>query len=164
MLTIASETTVSRVSRPSREEILSVKTPIVTQARSVRFQDVDAAGTIYFPKVLEYFSDAYVELLGRAGLDVPAILRARTWAAPIVHAEADYLRPLFFGDEANVDVALARVGKTSVTYGYRIRGKDDEPRSYGSTTHVFVDGKTFQPVAVPERLRDFLAGKDGSST
>ena len=147
--------------RPSREEIFAVEKPIVTQLRSVRFQEVDAAGTIYFPRVLEYFGDAYLEVLERSGLDVPTLLRERRWAAPLAHAEADFVRPLFFGDRAHVDVALCVLGTTSATFGYRIRGEDGTVRSFGSTVHVFVDGKTFRPIAVPEALRAFVERAQG---
>ncbi len=148
---------VSHPKRPTREEIFAATTPIVSQARSVRFQEVDAAGTIYFPRVLEYFADAYLEVLSRSGLDLAAILRERVWAAPLAHAEADFVRPLFFGDRVRVEVALAIVGNSSATFGYRIRGADDAIRSFGSTVHVFVDGKTFKPIDVPAALRAFLA-------
>lgn len=132
--------------------------PIVSQTRPVRFQEVDAAGTIFFPRVLEYFSDAYQELLTRAGIDTPAILRERAFAAPLAHAEADYLAPLFFGDTATVEVLLARVGGSSVSFGHRAK-KGDVVAAIGTTVHVFVDGKTFKPVAVPEALRSYLAAR-----
>jgi len=134
---------------------MSATKPIVAQRRTVRFQDVDAAGTIYFPRVLEYFGDAYFEVLQLAGLDVPRMLRERELAAPLAHAEADFLRPLFFGDQIDVEVVLARVGTTSVTFGHRIR-KDSQVTSVGVTAHVFVDGRTFQPLSVPEALRRVL--------
>lgn len=134
---------------------MSATKPIVAQRRTVRFQDVDAAGTIYFPRVLEYFGDAYLQVLQQAGLDVPRMLRERTLAAPLAHVEADFLLPLFFGDEIDVEVALARLGKTSVTFGHRIR-KGSQVTSVGVTAHVFVDGRTFQPVSVPDALRRVL--------
>ncbi len=146
-----------RVDRPTREEIEAVRAPLSAQTRKVRFQDVDAAGTIFFPRVLEYMSDAYGELLERAGLDVPSILSEKRWAAPLAHAEADFVEPLFFGDRVVVEVALARAGRSSVTFGHRIRGADERLRCYGVTTHVFVDGTTFRPIPVPDALTAFLA-------
>ncbi len=132
--------------------------PIVEQRRWVRFQDVDAAGTIFFPRVLEYFADAYQELLVQAGLDVPRLLRERTLAVPLAHAEADFLAPLFFGDEVEVGIVLASAGASSLTLGHRIvKTKDGRVASVGQTVHVFVDGTTFRPSAVPEGLRQLLS-------
>jgi len=76
-------------------------------------------------------------------------------AGPLAHVEADFLRPLFFGHEVEVEVVLARLGKTSVTFGHRIR-KGPDVTSTGVTSHVFVDGRTFQPVSVPDALRQLL--------
>lgn len=145
----------------SREELVSATTALVTQRRCVRFQDVDAASTIYFARVLEYFGDAYLELLTAAGLDVPSMLRSRTLAAPLAHAEADYFAPLFFGDEVAVEVVRARLGKTSLCCGHRMTRVDGKVAAVGITVHVFVDGKTFQPEAAPEGLRRFIEGVGG---
>lgn len=136
----------------SREEIEAAPRVIYGETRHVRFQDVDAAGTIYFPRVLEYFGDAYLGLLTAAGLDVPKMLRERTGAAPLRHAEADFLRPLFFGDHVTVEIVRARLGESSATFGHRIT-KDGQLMSIGTTVHVFVDGHTFQKTALPEALR-----------
>jgi YbgC/YbaW family acyl-CoA thioester hydrolase len=140
----------------SRDDLLLAASPIVRQPRTVRFQDVDAAGTIYFVRVLEYFGDAYLEVLLQAGLDVPALLRERTLAAPLAHVEADYLEPLFFGDEVHAEVVAARVGTSSVTFGHRLKTRSGEVAAIGETVHVFVDGKTFRPMPVPGPLRRFL--------
>lgn len=138
------------------DELCAEGAPLHAQERSVRFQDVDAAGTIYFPRVLEYFADAYLGLLEAAGLDVPGMLRDRTLAAPLRHAEADYLRPLFFGDAVQVEVFRARLGTTSVHFGHRLRDRAGRVAAVGQTIHVFVDGRTFTPAPVPEALRRFL--------
>jgi acyl-CoA thioesterase FadM len=129
----------------------------------VRFQDVDAAGTLFFPKVFELFADVYLQILFDAGLDVPGALRAREFAAPLAHVEADFVRPLFFGDAIQVRVARALVGDTSVRFGFGV-WKDGQLAAYGSTVHVFVDGKTFQKCPVPAPLRDYLEGKAKAGT
>src|SRR5512145_2250396 len=66
--------------------------------RDVRFQDVDAAGIVFYPRVLEYFSDAFVAFLTANGTRLAEVLRERRWGAPLRHAEADYFKPLRYGD------------------------------------------------------------------
>jgi YbgC/YbaW family acyl-CoA thioester hydrolase len=140
----------------SRERILAVESPLRRQERPVRFQDVDAAGTIYYSRVFDYFGDVYLDLLLSLGLDVPGMLARRELASPLIHAEADYLAPLRFGDQVGVEVALARVGRTSASFAYRIVKDDGVTAVIGQTTHVWVDGETFRPVDVPEALRSRL--------
>ncbi len=140
----------------SKEELLAAERVFASERRRVRFQDVDAASTIYFPKVLEYFGDCYMALLTASGLDVPGMLRERRLAAPLAHAEADYLSPLFFGDEVLVEIVKAVVGETSLTLGHRIK-KGERVTSLGRTVHVFIDPHSFKPVPVPAELARALA-------
>lgn len=138
----------------TKEEIEASPTVLSFEDRVVKFQDVDAAGTIYFPKVLEYFADNYLALLTRAGLDVPKMLRTREGAAPLAHAEASFFLPLFFGDAVRVEIRCAKVGTSSVSFGHRLV-KDGKTTSIGTTVHVFVDAK-FQKANVPEGLAAHL--------
>src|SRR5688572_22069786 len=92
--------------------------------REVRFQDVDAAGVIFYPRLLEYFNDTYLALLSSAGQPLHASLGRASWVSPVRHAEADFLRPLRFGEAIEVAVVGAKVRPdaepTEVTLGYRI--------------------------------------------
>jgi 1,4-dihydroxy-2-naphthoyl-CoA hydrolase len=138
-----------------RAELASSTDVIVSEDRVVKFQEVDAAGTIYYARVFEYFGDLSMRIFASAGLDVAALL-ASGRAAPLAHAEADYKKPLFFGTEVTVELVKAAVGRTSVTLGYRIRLRDGDAAVTGSTSHVFIDTKTFSPVDVPAELAAFL--------
>lgn len=129
-----------------------------SERRPVRFQDVDAAGIIFYPRVLEYFSDAYIAMLRAAGFDLPNELARGTLAMPLVHAEADYLHPLRFGDAVDVEIVGVRVGSRSFTVGYRVRLTSGQIASTGQTVHVCLDRATFKPVAVPEGMRAVLSG------
>jgi 1,4-dihydroxy-2-naphthoyl-CoA hydrolase len=139
----------------SSDDLRNALEPLFAMPRAVRFQDVDAAGVIFFPRVLEYFHDAYLALLEARGFGLPRALRESPYGFPIAHAEADYLRPLTFGDAVTVEVVGARLGETSLSVGYRIRRATDDRAlcALGQTVHVTIDRRTFRPCAVPEELR-----------
>ncbi|MCC6645249.1 MAG: acyl-CoA thioesterase [Polyangiaceae bacterium] len=123
----------------------------------VRFQDVDAAGIVFFARVFDLFHDAFVASLREGGVRLEEVLRAGEWGAPLVHAEADYARPLAFGDALEIEVALAAVGDTSITVRYVARrGADACAR--GLTKHVFIDRATRRPRAVPAEVVAALGG------
>jgi acyl-CoA thioesterase FadM len=126
----------------------------------VRFQDVDAAGTIFYPRLFELFADVWGALLRHRGLDLPAHLREGTWAAPITHAEADYCRALRFGDPLRVCIVGSRLGESSFRLGYRVEHPEDPSHVYatGQTVHVAVDRAAFRPIPLPEALRMVLDG------
>ncbi len=148
----------------SKKAIAEAGRPLISQQRPVRFQDVDAAGTIYFPRIFEYFSDTYLALLIEAGLDVPTMLARRERAAPLVHAEADYEAPLHFGDSVDVHVVLAHLGTSSTRYGYRVNKTDGTLAAVGQTHHVWIDSHTFKPCPMPAALRSHLLGRPGVTT
>jgi len=127
----------------------------------VRFQDVDAAGIIFYPRALELCHDAYVSFMDRAGLPLHEVLRG-PWLAPVRHAEADYLKPLRFGDRVEVALVAAHLetmpNPTEVTLGFRIaRIPDGEAAILCQTIHTFVERKTFARTSVPDELRKALA-------
>lgn len=126
----------------------------------VRFQDVDAAGIIFYARVLDYCHDAYVDFLAKAGFPLHEALTG-PWIAPIRHAEADYLKPMRFGDRIGVALVAAHLepaeDPTEVTIGYRIaRVADGELAAVGQTVHTFVDAATFRRTPIPEPLRNAL--------
>ena len=126
--------------------------------RDVRFQDVDAAGIVFYPRVLEYFSDTFVAFLAAHGTRLAVVLRERSWGAPLRHAEADYFKPLRYGDRIEVAIVRAWVEETEVSIGYRVaRVSDAVVASVGQTTHVFVEMEGFRRAAVPEQLRSAFA-------
>src|SRR5688572_21989662 len=102
-------------------EALKKGTAAFATTRDVRFQEVDAAGIIFYPRLLEYFNDAYIELLAHVGQPLHASLGRDPWVSPVTHIEADFLRPLRFGDRAEVALVALRVATeaepTQVTLG-----------------------------------------------
>lgn len=129
-----------------------------TDRRVVAFQDVDAAGIVFYARVFDYFHDAYVSFLRSRGASLEAALRDRSWVAPLRRAEADYRRPLRFGDEVRVSLVRIDVDETEFRVRYRIDVADGVACE-GETVHVSVDPDTFRRAAVPEPLRRALESK-----
>ncbi len=122
--------------------------------RDVRFQDVDAAGIVFYPRVLEYFSDTFIAFLGYRGTKLAEVLREKRWGAPLRHAEADYFKPLRYGDRIEVALVRAHLGESEISVGWRVaRCTDGVVTSVGQTVHVFVDMHTFRRCTIPSELR-----------
>ena len=97
---------------------------IVTE-RPVRFEEVDAAGIVFFGRFFHYCHDAMERLFdGVPGGYVDLITRRRI-GFPAVHVEADYKAPLRYGDVARIETSVAKLGTTSCTFRYVFtRAKD----------------------------------------
>ena len=103
------------------------------------------------------FHDIYAAFLGFAGTPLPDVVRAGAWIAPVRHAEADYFKPLRFGDPVTVEICRAHVAETEATLGYRIaRAEGGEVCVVGQVVHTWVDRATFKRIPIPEPVRRAL--------
>ena len=123
----------------------------------VRFQEVDAAGIVFFARLFEYFHDGYFAFLESNGIRLDEVLREGPWVAPLIHAEADFLRPLRFGDVITVGPVRAAWAGGRLTIAHRAQHEGSgEAVALGRTVHAFVD-RNFQKIEPPaEMLRAFL--------
>lgn len=128
-----------------------------TYPRTVRFQDVDAAGIVFFPRVLEYFHDAYVAWMDAERLGFVEAVATRRWGAPIKHVEATFVRPMRFGDAIAVELVGAFLDGTDIWIAYRILSSSGDLLAFGQTHHVFIDLATFKRARLPP---DAQAGYD----
>lgn len=136
----------------------------------VRFADIDHAGIVYFPRFFHFFHLAFEEMW-RERLGARAyvsLLDDDRLGFPAVRAECDYRAPLRFGDLAEIELRVLRLGRTSVTFCYRVykaaEGVEGEegatPRllvAEGQTVSAIVDLERFAAVEPPEKVRALLA-------
>ena len=121
----------------------------------VRFQDLDPAGILFFARLFDHAHDAYAALLSEAGYSLKSVLEAGHIRIPLVHAEADYRQPLRLDDLIVVKTSATHYGKTSLRIDYQFL-RDEICCATATTTHVFTDARTLQPVPVPQALRRCL--------
>lgn len=85
--------------------------------------------------------------------------RNKEWGLPLVHAEADYARPLRIGDRVRVQVAVDRLGEKSITFAYTLTcAATGELRAKVKLVHAFVaigGADDFKPRAAHP---DYVAG------
>jgi 4-hydroxybenzoyl-CoA thioesterase len=93
--------------------------------RSIGFNDVDAAGLVFFGRFLGYGHEAMEALFGALSGGYQALISRRRVGLPAVHVEANYRAPLAYGDAARIETSVRRVGRRSLTFCHRfIRVRD----------------------------------------
>lgn len=101
--------------------------PFVHRHR-VRFDEVDAAGIVYFARFFTWCHDAMEAMLAPLDGGYTALVTTRRLGLPAVHVEADYRAPLRFGDEVLVEASVERLGKSSVALRFDlVRSPGREP-------------------------------------
>jgi acyl-CoA thioester hydrolase len=86
---------------------------------AIRYLEVDRQGVVFNMWYLAYLDDAMTAFLHAGGLPYQDLLAAG-FDAQVVHTELDWHGPLGFGDQAEVQVVVARVGRTSFTLRFDV--------------------------------------------
>ncbi|HVH48103.1 MAG TPA: acyl-CoA thioesterase [Labilithrix sp.] len=87
----------------------------VVSERAVHFEEVDAAGIVFFARFFYWCHEAMERFFDPiAGGYVDLITRRRV-GFPAVHLEADWKSPVRYGDVVRIETSVANVGTTSAT-------------------------------------------------
>jgi acyl-CoA thioester hydrolase len=88
----------------------------------VRYAETDAQGIVYHSNYLIYCEVGRMEYFRtlRGGGDEPQFRRDKGYDMVLAHAECDYRSSAQFDDPLRVWVRAARLGRSSVTFEYKI--------------------------------------------
>jgi 1,4-dihydroxy-2-naphthoyl-CoA hydrolase len=126
-----------------------------TYKTKIRLHDTDAAGIIFFANQFKIIHDAYEDLLEKYGWSFRKMLQGTSYFLPIVHAESDYLAPVFVGDNIDIAIKVGHIGETSFSFEYTLkRGKTLVGTA--KTVHVTINPKTRKKTPLPTALRKAL--------
>jgi len=126
----------------------------VLRPQPTRWHDNDAYGHVNNVVYYAYFDTAVngylIEACGTDIRELPAI-------GIVAETGCRYLRQVAFPEHLDVGLAVARLGRSSVTYRLAVMpAGDDAPAAVGRFVHVYVDRLTRRPVAMPEVIRAAL--------
>ena len=136
-----------------------MQAPFKFSARTrVGFSDTDAQGVVYYGRYMPYFDLARVEyhraldMLQTEPAEREFVMRAMT---------VEYHAPARFDDEIEVDVRVARIGRTSVTYEFAAYLAGDVLAVTATQTLVLVDLAAREPAPVPDWFRERIKAFEG---
>lgn len=120
----------------------------------IRFSDEDHARIVYFPRFFHFFHMAFEDFFAAQGVPYREVLDGDKLGWPAVHAEADFEKPVRFGDVIEVEMQVTKIGTSSVSFVYRAsRLADSTPVASGRITVVCVDMDTLEKRNVPDKYR-----------
>jgi len=131
--------------------------PAYNYSRTVRLQDTDAAGILFFANWFIFAHEAYERMMNEIGFGFARLFEKESYIIPIVHAEADYSKPLRVGDKIEVELIVAEMGATSYTLEYILRTTDGQTAGTCRTVHVTMDKSSNKKIPLPDELRQGLS-------
>ncbi len=125
----------------------------------VHFGEVDLVGFVYYPRLLHYCHVAMEQFFAaRCGLTYAQLVSAERLGFATVNVRAEFLVPFNYGDEVAVEVFVARVGRSSADFEYRLRrASDDTLCARATLVQVAINLDTRRAVEIPEPLRAAFA-------
>jgi YbgC/YbaW family acyl-CoA thioester hydrolase len=119
----------------------------MTMLRRVSWNDCDPSGLIRYQAAFDWFVDAEVEFLRERGIE---------WAfaaMPRVAAGATYRRPLRYDNPIEIEVRVADVGRSSVTYDFTVTAEGEQAATATVTCVYVSDGRS---ASLPDEVRRAL--------
>ena len=129
-----------------------------TYTRTVRFQDTDAAGVVYFANVLAMCHEAYETSLAASGINLKGFFSNPEVAFPINHASVDFYRPMFPGDRLTIQLMPRQVTGDEFEIAYQVFSGEVAGKSAAKalTKHVCIDAVSRTRKQLSEELMQWL--------
>lgn len=120
--------------------------------------DTDMAGILYFPRQFRFAHDALEDFIeSEGGMSFDQVFRHEKFVFVIVHAEADYHKPLHVGNNVEIHLSIEKIGNSSFTVAYKIyRIPDNELVGSAKTVHVSLESDSRKKIPISDRLRATL--------
>ncbi|WP_299402875.1 thioesterase family protein [Acaryochloris sp. IP29b_bin.148] len=122
--------------------------------RTVRLQDTDAAGVVYFTSALDICHEAFEDALMGAGIDIRTFFSNPDTAMPVVHANIDFLRPSFCGDQLVVQLSTHQLAEDDFEVRYTITAVNKGERIVAKAMirHVCINPINRQRKPLPKEM------------
>ena len=121
----------------------------------VYFYDADPAGIIFYASLFKYVHAAYEDFMRSLHIERNFFFD-RDYILPIMHAEADYVKPIRVGDELRIDVNVSQLKNSSFELSYKFYKNDSQFTALAKTVHVCVLKDKFEKIELPKDFYEKL--------
>ncbi len=127
--------------------------------RTVQLRDTDAAGVVYFANLLSICHEAYEESIRSAKIDLKTFFTNSQVIVPIIHAEIDFKRPLFCGEEIEITLKPILLTQNQFSIDYQVWQTlltNGQEVAKAKTIHVCIEPNTRLRQCLPESLLSWI--------
>ena len=121
--------------------------------RLIRFSHCDPAGIVFFVNFFDMIAGAVEDwFAGPIGIDFNEMHLKRNFGFPIVNTQCEFMRPCHLSDRLRIELAIARLGRSSIEFAVRGEVKGEEKfRARHKVAMVSIDD--FRSREIPADLR-----------
>jgi len=128
-----------------------------SRERLIRFSHCDPAGIVYFVHFFDMVGGAVEDWFREAiGLPIQEMDLERRIGFPIVNTGCEFFRPAHLGDTLRLELAIARLGRSSIEFVVRGSvGSEEKFRARHKVALVSLD--SFRALPIPDDMRARMA-------
>ncbi len=126
-----------------------------TKLVSINFFDTDAAGVLFFGNLFRLAHSAYEEFMSEGNFEKNYFLD-KEFAIPIVHTEANYLKPILPSTQLKVELTVEELKESSFALEYFFINGNQTILAKAKTVHVFVSKKEWKKTPIPADVKSYL--------
>ncbi len=121
----------------------------------VRYGSIDYARIVYYPQFLHFCHLAMEEMFAAVvGVSYPDAIQEEGVGYPTVKSEVDFVKPVGYGEDLELSVAVERMGTSSVVFLYEgKRSSDGEVAFRVRNVQVAVDMAAWKSTPIPAHHR-----------
>ena len=126
----------------------------------VRYASIDYARIVYYPQFLHFCHIAMEEMFAAVvGVTYPDALQKEKVGYPTVKSEAEFAKPVAYGETLEMSIAVARMGTASIDFVYEGRRSSDGELAFRvRNTQVAVDMDAWESTPIPDHHRTAFEG------
>lgn len=128
----------------------------------IKFEDIDAAGWLFYPRFFEICHNLFEDCFNSQVLfSYAAMIKKKNIGLPIVQISAKYYSPLQHGDMALASFKVSNISQHSFTSEFDIFKKEGQILSFqAKITNVCINFTTKKSMKIPKSIRNFLMFND----
>lgn len=127
--------------------------PFVSE-KLIRFHHCDPAGIVFYPQYFILFHELLEDWFNRGlGLNYADLISKERRGLPTAHIDCDFRIPSKIGDTVQMQLAVKRVGNTSITLAVSVR-RGTEVRVTANQVLVLISLEDGAVLPIPPPLRE----------
>ena len=131
----------------------AVSTAPFVSEKLIRFHHCDPAGIVFYPQYFILFHELLEDWFNRGlGLNYADLISKERRGLPTAHIDCDFRVPSKIGDTVQMQLAVKRVGKSSITLAVSVRA-GAEIRVTANQVLVLISLEDGSVLSVPSDLR-----------
>ena len=122
----------------------------------VKLFQTDAAGKLFFSNLFIIAHECYENYLHDNKIKISDIIAGKKFLIPVVHAEADYINPIYLDDLLLVKMDAKKIGDHSFTLNFDIKKQNGDVAANITTVHVTTGYSSGKSILLPENIKSII--------